>query len=170
VKHFALISAAIALSGCVTNVVSLSQEESQRYAVIEENLEAWLGSNGQGEFGFVSYIDGVWEEKYEKKKAGRTRPDGPLIKYVFIEPGTRDLVLNYNRNQLGPMGRTIWGAGVSERIVLKPGVYRVRYEVEGLYVTIWLEDSSGAAVTEKRRSIVGETKPKIPLVIPIPIK
>ena len=169
-KQFALIFALLALSGCVTKIVSLSQEETSRYAVIEEDLEAWLGNNSSGEFGFVSYIDGVWEEKYENKKAGRTKPEGPLIKYVFIEPGTRDLVLNYNRNQLGPTGRTIWGAGVTERVVLKPGVYRVRYEVEGLYVTIWLEDSSSAPVTEKRRSIIGETKPKIPVVIPIPIK
>jgi len=157
----------LALSGCAVPAVSLQNSEVARYAVVEIDLQAWLGDNERGEFGYVSHIDGVWEEKYPLKKAGRLGANGPLVKYVFLEPGARDLTLVYNRNSLGPGGRKMWSGGVTEKAEVKPGRYFVKYAVEGSFVTLWLEDSSGAAVTPKRRSVIAEVERKSPMVIPI---
>ncbi len=157
-------------SGCTIPVVALKEDESRHYAVVVVDLESWLGSNTHGEFAFVSHIDGVWEEKYPNKRAGRTADGGPLIKYVFIEPGQRDLTLVYNRNRLLPSGRKLWSGSVTETAVLKPGKYFVKYQLEERFVYLWLEDANGQPVTERRKSVIGEIEPQptgfVPIIIP----
>ena len=90
-----------------------------------------------------------------------------MIKYLVLEPGARDLTLVYNRNKLGPSGRKLWSGGVTERAMVKTGRYAVRYIAEGNFVTLWLEDSNGMAVTEKRRSVIAEVAQQSPTIIPI---
>jgi hypothetical protein len=159
------------VAGCAIPVVALQSSETDRFAIIEIDLEAWLGDNSRGEFAYVSHIDGVWEERYAQKRAGRVRPEGPMIKYLFLEPGNRELTLVYNRNEFGIGGRKLWSGGVTEKAELKRGRYFVRYSREENFVTLWLEDSSGTAVTPKRRSVIGEVVPAkreiIPILIPV---
>jgi hypothetical protein len=157
----------LALGGCAIPAVSLQDSEVARYAVVAVDLQAWLGDNSRGEFAFVSHIDGTWEDNYPLKKAGRIGADGPIVKYLLIEPGARDLTLVYNRHSLSPSGRQLWSGGITERAVVKPGRYFVKYQVEGNFVTLWLEDSAGTAVTEKRRSVIAEVVSTSPTVIPI---
>jgi hypothetical protein len=157
----------LALGGCAVPVVRIQDSEASRYAIVEVNLEAWLGDNSKGEFAYVGHIDGIWEDRFPNKKAGRLTPDGPLVKYVLIEPGVHDLTLVYNRNSLGAGGRKIWSGGVTEKAVLEPGRYFVRYLVDGDFVTLWLEDAKGKSVTEKRRSVIADASPTPPTAIPI---
>lgn len=89
----ALAVLCLVLSGCAIAAVPLQDADVARYAVIEIDLQAWLGDNSKGEFAYVSHIDGTWEERYRLKKAGHLGVDGPLVKYLFLEPGTRDLTL-----------------------------------------------------------------------------
>ncbi len=162
-----LIASLLALVGCATPIVKLQDSELTRYAVVEVDLQAWLGDNTKGEFAYISHIDGVWEDGYPNKKSGRLYANGPFIKYLLIEPGARDLTLVYNRNSLGPSGRRIWSGGVTERAELAPGKYFVRYLTDGDFVTLWLEDSTGRLITEKRRSVIADATPKTPIIVPI---
>ena len=165
--RYGLVALLAFYAGCTIPVVTLKDDEARRYAVVVVDLESWLGSNMQGEFAFVSHIDGVWDEKYSNKKAGRTRTEGPLIKYVLIEPGQHDLTLAYNRNRLMPGGRKLWTGGVTETVSLASGRYFVRYQLEGKFVYLWLEDSTGRAVTERRKSVVAEIDPQPAGFVPI---
>lgn len=153
--------------GCSTPIVLLTDSEINRYAIVEIDLQAWLGDNTKGEFAYVSHIDGIWEEAYRNKKSGRLYAEGPLIKYVLIDPGAHDLTLVYNKNSLGSSGRKVLSGGVTEKANLAPGKYYVRYHTEGDFVTLWLEDSQGRQITERRRSVIADATPKTPTIIPV---
>jgi len=157
----------IALCGCVVPVVTLRDSEISHYAIIEIDLDAWLGDNAKGEFAYISHIDGIWEDQYLNKRAGRLRTDGPLVKYIFIEPGTHDMTLVYNRNALNVDGRKLWSGGITEKASLTTGRYYVKYNTEGNFVTLWLEDAKGEPITEKRRSVIGDATPKASAAIPV---
>ena len=67
-------------------------------------------------------------------------------------------------------GRKFWSGGITEKVFLKPERYFVKYSVEDKFVTLWLEDSKGVVITEKRRSVIGEIDPQpanfVPIFIP----
>ncbi|HVU18709.1 MAG TPA: hypothetical protein VHD32_17530 [Candidatus Didemnitutus sp.] len=146
---FFLAVVLLGLGGCAFPVISLQNSTVSKYAVVKIDWSGWGAT--KGELAVVSQIDGVAGNTFPHEK-GRSSPNGPVVDYLFLEPGVKDLTLLYNQFalRLFRTGGTNWmSASVAGKAELKPGLYKIGYVVNDDAVTMWLEDSAGNAVTEK---------------------